>query len=70
MRDSQHDGQAVIRIHDGVHATELRSSEIKRLTLELVELPTWIAGIKGIFAHPELHKRPWHQFAGERKVWA
>ncbi len=42
-------GQAVMRIHNGVHTAEVRSSELQRLAFELVDLPTWIQGVKGMF---------------------
>jgi hypothetical protein len=63
-------GQEVIRIHNGIRATELRSSELGRLTLELVDLPTWAEGVKQLFAREDVQGRPWHSFADEYKVWA
>lgn len=63
-------GQAVIRIHNGVHVGGLRSSELQRLAFELVHLPTWVEGVKAVFARQDAPGRPWHYFADEYKVWA
>jgi hypothetical protein len=63
-------GQAVMRIHNGVCATELRSSELQRLAFELVDLPTWVRGIKALLGYKGIQGRPWHYFADEYKVWA
>jgi hypothetical protein len=63
-------GQEVMRIHDGVRATELRSSELQRFAFELVDLPTWAKGVKALFSRQEVEGRPWHYFADEYKVWA
>jgi hypothetical protein len=62
--------QEVIRIHNGVRSTEMRSSELQRLALELVDLPTWVGGIREMFSRDDVQGRPWHYFANERKVWA
>ncbi|MGH3401315.1 MAG: hypothetical protein ACRDRJ_02180 [Streptosporangiaceae bacterium] len=62
-------GRESIRIHDGVRRTELRSSELYRLAFELVDMPTWVQGVKALFARKDLQGRPWHYFAGEWKVW-
>lgn len=63
-------GQAVMRIHDGVRATELLSSELQRFAFELVDLPTWAKGVKALLSRQGLEGRPWHYFAEEYKVWA
>ncbi len=63
-------GQEVMRIHNGVRATELRSSELQRLALELVDLSTWVEGIREMLARTDVQGRPWHYFADEHKVWA
>jgi len=63
-------GQAIMRIHNGVRAGELRSSELNRFAFELVGLPTWVQGIKAVFSRPELEGRPWPYFGDEYKVWA
>ena len=63
-------GQAVMRIHNGIRATEMRSSELARLTLELVDLRTWVEGVREVLARPDVQGRPWHSFADEYKVWA
>jgi hypothetical protein len=63
-------GQPVMRIHNGVHAGGLRSSELQRLAFELVDLPTWAKGVKELFSRSELEGNPWHYFADEYKVWA
>ncbi len=63
-------GQEVMRIHNGIRAAELRTSELGRLTLELVDLPTWAEGVRQMFARDDVQGRPWHYFADEYKVWA
>ena len=59
-----------MRIHNGVRAVGLRSSELGRLTLELADLPMWVEGVKEILSREDVTGRPWHYFADENKVWA
>lgn len=47
-------GQAVMRIHDGVRATELNSSELQRYAFELTDLPTWAKGVKELFSRHDV----------------
>jgi len=63
-------GQEILRVHNRIHATGLTSAEMSRLTLELVDLPTWVEGIKDMFAREDIEGRPWPYFADEYKVWA
>jgi hypothetical protein len=63
-------GQVVLRIYHRNRGLELREAEIFRLTLELVDLPTWIEGLKETLARADLRGRPWPCFADEHKVWA
>jgi len=63
-------GQVVLRIYYRGRGLELREAEIVRLTLELVELPTWIEGIKEMLIRGDLSNHPWPSFADEHKVWA
>jgi hypothetical protein len=63
-------GQVVLRIHYRNRGIELREAEIFRLTLELVDLPTWIEGLKETLARADLGDHPWPCFADEHKVWA
>jgi hypothetical protein len=63
-------GQVVLRIYQGSRGLELRESEITRLALELVDLPTWVEGIKEMFSRTDLSGHPWPYFAKEHRVWA
>jgi hypothetical protein len=63
-------GQVVLRIYGRSRGLELRESEIIRLTLELVDMATWVDGIKEMLARPSLSGRPWWYFADEQDVWA
>jgi hypothetical protein len=63
-------GQVILRIHNGKHSIEMRPSEMQRLLLELVDLPTWAEGIRELLDHAKNGIRPWPNFADERKIWA
>lgn len=63
-------GEVVMRIYHGSRGLELREAEIIRLTLELVDLPVWVEGIKEMLARGDLSGRPWPCFADEHMVWA
>jgi hypothetical protein len=63
-------GQVMMRVYHGNRGLELREAEIARLTLELVDLPTWVEGLKEMLAQPDLSGRPWPCFADEHRVWA
>jgi hypothetical protein len=62
-------GQVVMRIYNGSRGLELREPEISRLALELVDLSTWVDGIKEMLSQTGLSGRPWPCFADEHKVW-
>lgn len=62
-------GQVVLRVYHGNGGLELREAEIFRLTLELVDLPTWVEGIREMLVRSDLSGRPWPCFADEHKVW-
>jgi hypothetical protein len=62
-------GQVILRIYHGNRGLELREAEIFRLTLELVDLPTWVEGIREMLVRSDLSGRPWPCFADEHKVW-
>jgi hypothetical protein len=62
-------GEVVLRIYHGTRGLELREAEVVRLTLELVDLPTWVEGIKEMVARADISGRPWPCFADEYKVW-
>jgi len=57
-------------VHNGIRATEMRTSELSRLTLELTDLPTWANGVKAILAWSDVDGRPWHYFADENQIRA
>ena len=57
-------------MHNGIRATEMRTSELSRLTLELTDLPTWANGVKAILAWSDVDGRPWHYFADENQIRA
>lgn len=62
-------GQVIMRMHNGRHSTEMRPSEMQRLLLELVDLPTWAEGTRELLDHAKAGIRPWPIFANERKIW-
>lgn len=64
-------GQAVMRVHDHIHAAELNSSELHRFAIELVDLATWANGVKSVFSRQGFEgRRPWPYFANEYRIWA
>ncbi len=63
-------GQVILRAYKGNHVAEMRPSDMQRLLLELVELPTWVATVKELLTRENMSGHPWPYFADEGKVWA
>jgi len=63
-------GQVILRAHNGRRGIEMRPSEMQRLLLELVDLPTWAEGVRELLSRGDTGTRPWPSFADERKAWA
>jgi hypothetical protein len=63
-------GQVVLRAFRGLSGLELRQAEMSRLTLELVDLATWVESLKELLTQADLSGHPWPYFADEHKVWA
>jgi hypothetical protein len=62
-------GQVILRAYKGTRGIEMRPSDMQRLLLELVELPTWVATVKELLARSS-SAHPWPYFADESRVWA
>lgn len=62
-------GQIILRAYKGTRGIEMRPSDMQRLLLELVDLPTWVATVKELLARSS-SAHPWPYFADESRVWA
>jgi hypothetical protein len=62
-------GQVVLRVNDGRRGVEIRQAEMQRFLLELVDLDTWIDGIKEMLRRDNVGGHPWPQYSDEWKVW-
>jgi hypothetical protein len=63
-------GQTILRAYKGNRGIEMRPSDMQRLLLELVELPTWVATVKELLTRENISGHPWPYFANERQTWA
>jgi hypothetical protein len=63
------DGQIILRAFNNQSDIEMRTSDMQRLLLELVELPTWVETVKELQARSDT-AHPWPYSADEWKVWA
>jgi hypothetical protein len=62
-------GQVVLNAHQGGRTVQMRESELQRLLLELVDLATWVEGMKTLLAHDDVPGHPWPHYIDEWKVW-
>jgi hypothetical protein len=62
-------GQIILRAYKGTRGIEMRPSDMQRLLLELVELPTWVATVDELLTRAD-SAHPWPYYSDESKVWA
>jgi hypothetical protein len=62
--------QPIMQIFKGTSAMEILPSEMQRLLLELVDLPTWVEGVSEVLSTHPAGSHPWPVFADEFRAWA
>lgn len=62
-------GQVVLNAHHGGRTVQMREFELQRLLFELVDLPTWVEGVKALLGRADVPGHPWPHFGDEWKVW-
>lgn len=67
--DGLRPGQAVIRLRGDACAWDVQRSELDRYLLELIELPTWIAGLRQVQRTAPLPGHSWPFYRDEQHVW-
>ena len=67
--DGLRPGQAVIRLRGDACAWDAQRSELDRYLLELIDLPTWIAGLRQVQRTAPLPGHSWPFYRDEQHVW-
>ncbi|MBO2448666.1 hypothetical protein J4573_16310 [Actinomadura barringtoniae] len=63
-------GQPVLRVAYNGRRVEMNPSELARLLLEVVDLDTWVQGVKELLIGGDVvGNRPWPYFKNEARVW-
>jgi hypothetical protein len=62
-------GDIILRAYNCTRGIEMRPSDMQRLLLELVELPTWVATVDELLSRSQ-SRHPWPYYGDECRVWA
>jgi len=62
-------GQVVLNAQKNGRTIQMKQAELRRVSLELADLPTWVKGVESLFELTNLGEHPWPNFMDEWKVW-